>query len=184
MDFEAPANIKFNLYSYDVPAKVVTIPLCPNEGGEGDCLAGSAFAVRHEEYNDITREHDFALIILPNTKQVTKGVVAKIHPVQLNSDPTIPKDGEMLEVFGWGSTISGPVLNKPRVPSTVNLKYLPNDPCQENLGESRNIAGSMLCAIGDGATSAFRGDSGMYIVDIVNVPIEICAARLTFCCYH
>lgn len=160
MDFVAPDNVVLNLYNYDVPAEAVTIPLCGTEGGAVDCSANSAYAVRHESYNMRNAEHDFALIILPNTAEVNMGPVAKINPVKLNSNINVPSVGEVLETFGWGSNKTLPVLTKPEVPNTVNLHYLPNDECKQTKWGDR-ITGSMLCAVGNGTTSVFKGDTGM-----------------------
>jgi hypothetical protein len=166
-DFEAvDKEIKFNMYSYDEQTDVVSIRLCSQQGGGGDCLADSAYAVRHKDYNGASNGNDFALIILPNTSEVVEGVLAEISPVMLNSDINVPADGDDLETFGWGDTSTDVEVAPPKIPNTVFLKYLEDEQeCEERMvaggGLVFEVSNSMLCTIGDGTTSAYHGDSGM-----------------------
>jgi hypothetical protein len=166
-DFEAvDKEIKFNMYSYDEQTDVVSIRLCSQQGGGGDCLADSAYAVRHKDYNGASNGNDFALIILPNTSEVVEGVLAEISPVMLNSDINVPADGDDLETFGWGDTSTDDEVAPPKIPNTVFLKYLEDEQeCEERMvaggGLVFEVSNSMLCTIGDGTTSAYHGDSGM-----------------------
>ena len=169
-DFDAEESvIKLNMYSYDDQNEVVTIPLCNIEGGggDGDCT-DLAYAIRHENFNGVLNGNDFALIILPNTSEVVEGVLAEISPVKLNSDINVPADGDDLETFGWGSTSTDDQVAPPKIPNTVFLKYLEDEQeCEERMvaggGIAFEVSTSMLCTIGDGTTSAYRGDSGMRI---------------------
>ena len=159
-------EIKFNMYSYDEQTDVVSIRLCSQQGGGGDCLADSAHAVLHKDYNGFPNGNDFALIILPNTPEVGEGVVAEISPVKLNSDIKVPVDGDDLETFGWGDTSTDVEVAPPKIPNTVFLKYLEDEQeCEERMvaggGLVFEVSNSMLCTIGDGTTSAYHGDSGM-----------------------
>jgi hypothetical protein len=143
--------IMMNFYSYDNLDGSVKIQLCPNQGGGGDCLANSAYAVRHPQYKSLL--NDFALIFLPEDTSTLDG----ISPVMLNSDKDVPMDGEDLEVFGWGRTSTNQTIAPPRVPNTVKLNYIPNENCKKKF----NIDDSVLCANGDGTTSIYKGDSGV-----------------------
>lgn len=161
--------IKLNMYSYDDQDGVVTIPLCSIEGGggDGDCT-DLAYAIRHENFNGVLNGNDFALIILPNTSEVVEGVLAEISPVKLNSDANVPADGDDFETFGWGRISTDDEVAPPKIPNTVFLKYLEDEQeCEERMvaggGIAFEVSTSMLCTIGDGTTSAYRGDSGMRI---------------------
>lgn len=155
---KASRVVKLNMYDYDDQTDVVTIKLCTIKGGGDNCLADSAYAVYHENYDNVSFDNDFALIFLPDISAVNEGFVAEINPVKLNSDANVPADGEQLEVFGWGATTFEANWDDiPKVPNTVILQYVPDDQCEAAWG--CEIFDSMLCAIADGQAVG-NGDSG------------------------
>jgi hypothetical protein len=158
-NFKAPDAVNLNLYSYDVLDGSVQVQLCPNEGGGGDCSAGSAYAVRHPDYTYALFGNDFALIFLPDIPDVNEGVVAGIVPVTLNSNRDVPMDGNELEVFGWGLTGTDQTETS-RVPHTIKVNSVPIDQCRKTYGLKKRNTDSMLCTFGDGTKVTWLGDSG------------------------
>jgi hypothetical protein len=155
-NFKALGTVRLNIYSYDFLDGSVQVQLCPNEGGGGDCPDNSAFAVRHPDYAGVDY---FALIFLPDIPEVNEGVVAEIVPVTLNSYSSIPEDGQELELCGWGLTGTDQT-ESPRVPHTVKMNSFPFDQC--NIMWLNKLDNSMMCTLGDGTTSVYKGDSGTW----------------------
>jgi hypothetical protein len=62
--------------------------------------------VYHPYYNDTEFDNDVALIFLPDP-------VTDFTPVQLNEDKNVPKEGDKVNVAGWGEfDRSFPILNR------------------------------------------------------------------------
>jgi hypothetical protein len=109
--------------------------------------------VYHPKYDDRFFENDVAIIILPTP-------VTDATPVVLNENEKIPKEGDMVDVSGWGTTYYG--ASKLSVfPQAVNVSYVTNDACtrkpyryQESL-----INDASLCLAEEGKDSC-QGDSG------------------------
>ena len=143
-----PWTINLNKYELDDDTDVLSYPLCPYEHGH-DCGPDQAYGVVHPYYDSII-DHDFALLFLPDD-------VPDIQPVQLNADPNLPVDGDVLDTFGWGETEFG----SPNVPYTVDLHYVPNEQCiaYPYRWPADLITPSMLCAIDEGKDTCY-GDSG------------------------
>jgi hypothetical protein len=101
------------------------------------------------------------------------GFVAKIDPVKLNSDAYVPTDADFLEAFGWGCLSFGANNEcnegeyNPKVPHTVDLKYITNGQCLElyrpNGAKDGDIYVSFLCVM-TGITGTGFGDSGKQMI--------------------
>ena len=127
----------------------------------------------YEKHHRTGAQYDFALIKLPTRVYNETATGGSLSPIQLNSDPTVPSNGQSLTIAGWGATRSSihdtdsssssvsPVLLEAAVP------YLNNDICRQVEGivgstfySYKDIVNScMMCAMSIGP-DACSGDSG------------------------
>ena len=100
---------------------------------------------RHPDWNYLTLENDFALVLLSPDSVAH---LERIRPLALNRDAGEPRAGDDgLEVLGWGLT-SGDAHDVARVPHKMRMDYLTNDQCTTPpyLWQEGRIRESMLCA--------------------------------------
>jgi hypothetical protein len=97
--------------------------------------------VYHPYYNEAERDNDVALIFLPNP-------VTDFTPVQLNEDKNVPKDGDKVNVAGWGASDKRFWALNFRGPAEVTYNYVPNEACSKkpNRWPEEYIRDSNLCA--------------------------------------
>lgn len=126
-------------------------------------------------------KRDFMLLFLDR---------ASTYPtVQLNSDPSIPRSGQALNVAGWGAT-SLESKGLSYILQHVDVKSMTNDECRDSEGEIQNadksivtksyskfIFNAHLCAINEGKDACW-GDSGGPLVLIGDrsngdVPVQV-----------
>ena len=139
----------------------------------------------HPNYDESVVENDLALLILENDS---------IHPyVTINTDDTVPIDGDKLVVMGWGDIDSSEygqeTSDKLR---ETDVWYLTNSKCEESEGYVKTEEGvlfgsyegsiqeSMLCAhdfIGT-TSDACQGDSGKIFIYYMST----CICREFFVC--
>jgi hypothetical protein len=127
--------------------------------------------VYHPYYNDDGASppyNDVALIFLPNP-------VMDFTPVQLNEDKNVPKDGDKVNVAGWGVfDVDFRILNY-WGPEEVTYDYVPNEACSKKpyRWPEEYIHDSTLCAVDyEAERSACSGDSGEYYYE----------SNTLFCC--
>jgi hypothetical protein len=112
--------------------------------------------VYHPYYNDTEYINDVALIFLPNP-------VTDYTPVQLNEDKNVPKDGDKVNMAGWGEfDRSFPMLNR-WGPAEITYDYVTNEACTKNPYRWPEwlIHEETLCAADyEEEKSACFGDSG------------------------
>jgi hypothetical protein len=105
--------------------------------------------VYHPNYNATQFDNDVALVFLPNP-------VTDFTPVQLNEDKNVPKDGDKVNVAGWGyPSYDGP--------AEATLKYVPNEACSNKpyRWPEEYILDSTTCAVDyEKEKSICWGDSG------------------------
>jgi len=158
--FSPMVSVDFNRYAQNDDEGVTTIPLCQTEFNSCSDDTNLAYAIRHPDWNTNTFENDVALIILPEGLEI----VPSIRPVRLNRQGKVPKDGQEMEVFGWGQTSNSPNVEDPNEIQTGTIEYLNNRECQRlytNGGYTYTITQDMMCARTDGGVDSSLGDSGM-----------------------
>ena len=138
---------------------VISYPMCQNQNGSG-CAPNLAYAVLNPDFVTLTEcqiptnscfKNDFALIFLPEDRPVTS-----ITPVSLNTNQNIPPRGSDVEAMGWGAGSTNP-----NIPWTVDLPYLPNPECNDEVTQTVISTDYHLCAWDNtGLTSTCGGDSG------------------------
>ena len=102
---------------------------------------------------------DVAILFLPEPEY-------SISPVVMNEDPSIPADGELLSVAGWGDvTPDEEDVLYPATPREISQTYITNEACSTPPYEwnATDITDEMLCTTAPAsATGQFTGigDSG------------------------
>lgn len=107
--------------------------------------------VTHNQYKPDTTDYDF--MILKLQEPVPAGTpIAKLH------DRDDLRDGDSVHVIGWGN-MNANGFEPAKVLQHVEVKYIPNDECNQAYGGE--ITNAMLCAGEDnGGEDACQGDSG------------------------
>ena len=169
-------------------------------GDDGEMLAVKNI-VPHPNYSEVLSsvlgmmDSDFMLLFLERASTADDVVTVK-----LNSDPSVPGEGQNLTVMGWGDTDIRPGLAYQGLSNelmNVDVNAISNNECEASEGYDENgdywsykgkITASMLCARANGKDSC-QGDSGGPLVikgddDAADVQVGVvswgngCAANL------
>jgi hypothetical protein len=130
-----PKWVEFNRYSWFNDTDVERVYIKDRSQCDGD-------VVYHPYYNDTEFDNDVALIFLPNP-------VTDFTPVQLNEDKNVPKDGNKVNVAGWGLwNVDFPIFNY-WGPEEVTYDYVPNEACSKKpyRWPEEYILDSTICAV-------------------------------------
>jgi len=117
--------------------------------------APNQIQIPHPRYNTVTEDLDVAVIILPRAMAMDG-----ITPVTLNEDSSVPADGALLDVAGWGDTTNGEEEFSSVLKFTT-LEYITNGECTSAPFQypPEDITNNMMCAFEEG-TDSCQGDSG------------------------
>jgi len=140
--FEAN-QIKVRLGEYDF-----------NQDGEtGDATFSVASMKMHENYNDVTYDHDIAIIKLDRSVIFSKS----IWPICL-PQPAETFDRRRAFVIGWGTIyFGGPTSSTLQ---EVNVRVWDQETCKNNYNKlNKKVTDDMLCA-GEQFKDSCQGDSG------------------------
>jgi len=123
------------------------------EGETGDQTFTVLSMKNHENYNDVTYEHDIAIMKLDRPATLSKSV----WPICL-PPPTEQFTNRRAFVIGWGTIyFGGPVSSTLQ---EVNVRVWENSQCAKNYATlDRKVLGTMLCA-GETNRDSCQGDSG------------------------
>ena len=107
----------------------------------------------HNQYDPDSTNYDF--MILKLAEPVPAGTpIAKLH----NRDDL--QDNDSVHVIGWGN-MNANGFKPAKVLQHVEVKYIPNNQCDQAYGGEMKITNAMLCAGEDnGGEDACQGDSG------------------------
>eukprot|EP00956_Cyclotella_meneghiniana_P025316 scaffold52625_cov74-Cyclotella_meneghiniana.AAC.6 len=111
--------------------------------------------VYHPKYNQKGNfDNDVAIVFLPSP-------ITDITPVRLNTNKNIPKDGDLVDVAGWGK-YDNDINELSDIPNGLNLSYVSNEACHSNPHRMPEqwILDSMLCLAGEEGKQECSGDSG------------------------
>ena len=114
--------------------------------------------VYHPKYNQKGNfDNDVAIVFLPSP-------ITDITPVRLNTNKNIPKDGDLVDVAGWGK-YDNDINELSDIPNGLNLSYVSNEACHSNPHRMPEqwILDSMLCLAGEEGKQECSGDSGEII---------------------
>jgi len=114
--------------------------------------------VNHPSYGSKGKNDDIGLLRLCKSSELaSKGTAVKT--IQLNDDPNVPADDQILTVTGWGATSEYGYLSK--ILQQVNINYIPEADC----AKVYKLSDSMMCAgVKEGGKDACLGDSGGPII--------------------
>ena len=120
-----------------------------------DTTQCSGDIVYHPNYNEKGNfDNDVAIVFLPSP-------ITDITPVRLNKNKNIPKEGDLVDVAGWGK-YDNDIFALSDVPNGLNLSYVSNEACHSNPYRMPEewILDSMLCLAGEEGKQECSGDSG------------------------
>jgi hypothetical protein len=170
-----PKWVEFNRYSWWNDTGVELVYIKDRSQCDGDI-------VYHPYYNDndIEYDNDVALIFLPYP-------VTDFTPVQLNEDKNVPKDGDKVNVAGWGVfDVDYQVINM-WSPAEIIYDYVLNEACSKKpyRWPEEYIRDSSLCA-NDYKTkkSGCFGDSGEYYYESNTLFCSCCNIKSSILCLN
>ncbi len=107
------------------------------------------FDITHPKFENDSPNNDFGLIFL------SRPTTAGVRLVNLNSDSSIPRDGDLVTVMGWGDVDKSDDVEKfSNKLRHVELKIVSNRECEKSKGTlgifdetfKNQITKNMLCA--------------------------------------
>jgi V8-like Glu-specific endopeptidase len=127
----------------------------------------------HPRYNYIDFAYDFMIIELNGSSTV--------QPIQLNQSPSVPHDGEIMTVIGWGRTsIEGEYVPSETL-REAQVSYVPQSACRNYWARNnQQVTDDMLCVVGLSGYNC-QGDSGSPLITVDSQQVGIVAWGPSVC---